>query len=72
MRPERSSGQEKTRRICELLYQKTFFVYNKLVSNENRKVIRIMFDKLDFITEKYQELSEKVADPAVISDRQVL
>ena len=69
MRPERSSGQEKTRRICELLYQKTFFVYNKLVSNENRKVIRIMFDKLDFITEKYQELSEKVADPAVISDQ---
>ena len=28
-----------------------------------------MFDKLDFITEKYQELSEKVADPAVISDQ---
>ena len=28
-----------------------------------------MFDKLDFITEKYQELSGKVADPAVISDQ---
>ncbi len=28
-----------------------------------------MFDKLDFILEKYQELSEKVADPAVISDQ---
>ena len=28
-----------------------------------------MFDKLDFITEKYQELSEKVADPAVIADQ---
>ena len=28
-----------------------------------------MFDKLDFITEKYQELSEKVADPAIIADQ---
>lgn len=28
-----------------------------------------MFDKLDFITEKYEELSEKVADPAIISDQ---
>lgn len=28
-----------------------------------------MFDKLDFILEKYQELSTKVADPAVISDQ---
>ena len=28
-----------------------------------------MFDKLDFITEKYQELSGKVADPAIISDQ---
>ena len=28
-----------------------------------------MFDKLDFITEKYKELSEKVADPAVIADQ---
>lgn len=28
-----------------------------------------MFDKLDFITEKYQELSEKVADPDVIADQ---
>ena len=28
-----------------------------------------MFDKLDFITEKYQELAEKVADPAVIADQ---
>ena len=28
-----------------------------------------MFDKLDFIQEKYQELSEKVADPAVIADQ---
>lgn len=28
-----------------------------------------MFDKLDFITEKYRELSEKVADPAVIADQ---
>jgi len=28
-----------------------------------------MFDKLDFILEKYQELSEKVADPAIIADQ---
>ena len=28
-----------------------------------------MFDKLDFILEKYQELSEKVADPDVIADQ---
>jgi len=28
-----------------------------------------MFDKLDFITEKYKELAEKVADPAVIADQ---
>ena len=28
-----------------------------------------MFDKLDFITEKYQELSAKVADPDVIADQ---
>lgn len=28
-----------------------------------------MFDKLDFITEKYSELSEKVADPEVIADQ---
>ena len=28
-----------------------------------------MFDKLDFITEKYKELSEKGADPAVIADQ---
>ena len=28
-----------------------------------------MFDKLDFITEKYAELSEKVADPAIIADQ---
>ena len=28
-----------------------------------------MFDKLDFIIEKYHELSEKVADPAVIADQ---
>ena len=28
-----------------------------------------MFDKLDFITEKYNELAEKVADPAVIADQ---
>ena len=28
-----------------------------------------MFDKLDFITEKYQELSEKVADHAIIYDQ---
>ena len=28
-----------------------------------------MFDKLDFITEKYRELSEKVADPAIIADQ---
>lgn len=30
-----------------------------------------MFDKLDFITEKYSELSEKVADPDVISNQPV-
>lgn len=28
-----------------------------------------MFDKLDFTLEKYQELAQKVADPAVISDQ---
>ncbi|HHW95031.1 MAG TPA: peptide chain release factor 1 [Mogibacterium sp.] len=28
-----------------------------------------MFNKLDFITDKYKELSRKVADPAVISDQ---
>ena len=28
-----------------------------------------MFDKLDFITEKYQELSEKVSDPEIIADQ---
>ena len=28
-----------------------------------------MFDKLDFITEKYEELAGKVADPAVIADQ---
>ena len=28
-----------------------------------------MFDKLDFITEKYRELSKKVADPDVIADQ---
>ena len=28
-----------------------------------------MFDKLDFIQEKYDELSAKVADPAVIADQ---
>ena len=28
-----------------------------------------MFDKLDFIQEKYRELAEKVADPAVIADQ---
>ncbi len=28
-----------------------------------------MFDKLDFIKDKYQELSEKVADPDVIADQ---
>lgn len=30
-----------------------------------------MFDKLDFITEKYAELSEKVADPAIIADQAI-
>ncbi len=30
-----------------------------------------MFDKLDFITEKYQELSGKVSDPEVISNQPV-
>ena len=30
-----------------------------------------MFDKLDFITEKYRELSEKVSDPAVIGNQPV-
>ncbi|MBQ6582319.1 MAG: peptide chain release factor 1 [Mogibacterium sp.] len=28
-----------------------------------------MFDKLDFIQEKYEELAQKVSDPAVISDQ---
>ena len=30
-----------------------------------------MFDKLDFIVEKYQELSLKVSDPEVINDQPV-
>ena len=30
-----------------------------------------MFDKLDFITEKYKELAEKVSDPAVIGNQPV-
>ncbi|MDO4176737.1 MAG: peptide chain release factor 1 [Bacillota bacterium] len=30
-----------------------------------------MFDKLDFITEKYDELAQKVADPAVINNQPV-
>lgn len=30
-----------------------------------------MFDKLDFITEKYAELSAKVSDPAIIADQPV-
>ena len=28
-----------------------------------------MFDKLDFILEKYEELSKKVSDPDVIADQ---
>lgn len=28
-----------------------------------------MFDKLDFITEKYDELAQKVSDPEVISNQ---
>ena len=30
-----------------------------------------MFDKLDFILEKYRELSEKVSDPDIISNQPV-
>lgn len=30
-----------------------------------------MFDKLDFITEKYDELAEKVSEPAVINNQPV-
>jgi len=30
-----------------------------------------MFDKLEFIEEKYQELSEKISDPEVISDQKL-
>ena len=30
-----------------------------------------MFDKLDFITEKYDELSQKVSDPDVINNQPV-
>ena len=30
-----------------------------------------MFDKLDFITEKYNELAQKVSDPAVIANQPV-
>ena len=28
-----------------------------------------MFDKLDFITEKYDELAQKVSDPEIINNR---
>ena len=30
-----------------------------------------MFDKLDFITEKYDELAKKVSDPEVINNQPV-
>jgi len=30
-----------------------------------------MFDKLEFIEEKYQELSEKISDPEIISDQKL-
>ena len=30
-----------------------------------------MFDKLDFILEKYRELSEKVSDPEIIANQSV-
>ena len=30
-----------------------------------------MFDKLDFILEKYEELSKKVSDPEIIADQPV-
>ena len=30
-----------------------------------------MFDKLDFITEKYDDLSRKVSDPDVINNQPV-
>ena len=30
-----------------------------------------MFDKLDFITEKYDDLSHKVSDPDVIANQPV-
>ncbi|MCB6367577.1 PCRF domain-containing protein, partial [Intestinibacillus massiliensis] len=30
-----------------------------------------MFDKLDFILEKYEELSQKVSDPAIINNQPV-
>ena len=30
-----------------------------------------MFDKLDFISEKYEELSQKVSDPEIINNQPV-
>ena len=30
-----------------------------------------MFDKLDFILEKYEELSQKVSDPEIINNQPV-
>ena len=30
-----------------------------------------MFDKLDFITEKYDELAQKVSDPEIINNQPV-
>ena len=35
----------------------------------NRKKVDRMFDKLEFTLEKYDELSAKVSDPAIISDQ---
>lgn len=29
-----------------------------------------MFDKLDFIEERYNELTEKISDPDVLADRE--
>ena len=48
-----------------------YALYKRLKTQDVQKVQKRieMFDKLDFITEKYQELSTKVADPAVIADQ---
>ena len=43
--------------------------YNFVLGKAIFKQEKVMFDKLDFILEKYKELSAKVSDPDVIADQ---